>query len=178
MLLIKSLYKLSEQDSDDFDAAFATQPHKSALLVQKSAHLVQQQATMHDINEDDIFGGPSRVPSDPNIKKAAKKSRPWVVQAIEKIMNMNCCIHSENYSIYSQNHRIMKHHEEIMSHLKMPAPKHPLKPVIPFKDWNADGLNFDWDDALPEDSDLEYDDGDEEEDKEAEQGSGSWVMGR
>ena len=108
MLLIKRLYKLSEQDGDDFDAALGCQPHKAALLIQKSAHVVQQQASMQDFTEDDIFGGPSRVPTNPNIKKAAKKSRPWVVRAIEKILNMNCCIHSENYSIYSQNHRIMK----------------------------------------------------------------------
>ena len=60
-----------------------------------------------------------------------------------------------------------------MSHLKMPAPKHPLKLVIPFKDWNANGLNCYWDDAVPVDSDLEYDDDEEEEDEEAEQGSDS-----
>ena len=90
-------------------------------------------------------------------------------------MNMNCCIHSENYSIYSQNHRIMQRQEAMMAHMKMPAPKQPLKPRVPFKDWNADGLTFDWDDAVPEDSDLENADADteEEEDDDLDEGSDS-----
>ena len=89
MMLIKRLYKLSEVDGDDFDAALGCQLHKAALLIQKSAHAFQQQASMQDINEADVFGGPSRIPSRANIKKVEKKSRPWVVRAIEKVLQMN-----------------------------------------------------------------------------------------
>ena len=166
MLLIKRKYQLSEEDGGDMDSALGCIPHTAANLVQKKAHVVQKQATLQEIDEDDVFGGPTRQPRRHNIKKAEKKSCPWIVQAMEKVLNMNCCIHSENYAIYQQNHRILKQQEEIRAHLQMPPPKRPLRPIVPYAEWNSeDSVGFTWDTIVPEDIEVDpaADDVEEEE---------------
>ena len=167
MLLIKRKYQFSKEDGSDMDRALGCIAHTAANLVQKKAHVVQKQATLQEINEDDVFGGPTRQPRRHNIKKAEKKSRPWLVRAVEKVMNMNCCLHDENYAIYSQNHRILKHQEEIRAHLKMPPPKRPRKPLVPFDEWNSqEKVGFTWDSDVPEDEDVVPGVADDDEDDE------------
>ena len=166
MLLIKRKYQLSEEDGGDMDSALGCIAHTAANLVQKKAHVVQKQATLQEIDEDDVFGGPTRQPRRHNIKKAEKKSRPWIVRAMEKVLNMNCCIHSENYAIYQQNHRILRHQEENRAHLKMPPPKRPLKPLAPFDEWNfEETVGFTWDSNVPEDQDVDPEAADDFEDE-------------
>ena len=76
MKLIKFKYPLSPHEALDVDRALDCEEHKSVKLNKKNHHVIQQQATMDDIDEDIVAGGTSRKPRNPRVKQPSERVRP------------------------------------------------------------------------------------------------------
>ena len=156
MKLIKHFYPLSEEEAKDVDLALDCESHSYVRLVQKSAHVIQKQATMLDIDEDLVNDSRSRAPSNPKVKKAGPpKNRPWVVRAMEKMLCMGSELHKENYVAYEERHAILTNQSKIFDHLKIPNAPKPPKKLIPYEQWNAEAVN--WNCEVEDDVDLDED---------------------